>query len=85
MFAIEDDRHAEQIGQFGSRDEALVELKRLASVPWDKEPNVAPCSGWRTCGRSYEIVEHDVSVSPWRELGRVAILDVSAEGVSWTS
>ena len=83
MFIIEDERHAEQLGRFGSREDALIELKLLASLPWDKDPNVAPCSEWRTCGRSYEIVEYDVSVSPWRELRRAAMLEISAEGVRW--
>lgn len=83
MFVIEDELHAEQIGRFGTRDEAMAELQRLASTPWDKPPNVAPCTGWKTCGRSYEIIEYDTSREPWRELGRAATLEVSAAGVRW--
>jgi hypothetical protein len=56
MFVIEDELHAEpQAGEFRSLADAVAELKRRALVPWDQEPNRAPCDGWRTCGRSYEI------------------------------
>ncbi len=83
MFVIEDERHADQIGQFDSREDAMAELRRLASVPWDEEPNVAPCVGWKTCGRSYELIEFDTSQRPWRELARAAVLEVSSEGTRW--
>ena len=42
MFLIEDELHAEQIGEFASRNEAIVELRRLARIAWDREPNQAP-------------------------------------------
>lgn len=83
MFVVEDDLHAERVGQFGTREEAMAEVRRLANIPWDKPPNVAPCTDWKTCGRSYEIIEYDTSRKPWRELGREATLDVSAAGVRW--
>ena len=41
MFIIEDERHAEQQGQFASLKEALGELKKRAAIPWDQAPNVA--------------------------------------------
>lgn len=84
MFVIEDERHAEQIGQFSSRADAMEELSRRASTPWDQQPNVAPCTGWRTCGRTYEVIEYDTSRQPWRELGRAVTLDISADGVRWS-
>ena len=83
IFVVEDERHAEPIGEFASRDEAVAELHRLATLPWDQEPNIAPCGGWRTCGRNYEVVEYDTSREPWRELSRTAVLDISAEGARW--
>lgn len=83
MFLIEDERHAERIGEFNSREDALAELQRLAGIPWDKEPNLAPCGSWATCGRSYEIIEYDTSQKPWRELDRTLTLQVSADGISW--
>lgn len=83
MFIIEDEIHAEHHGQFSSFHEALSELRRRAKIPWDESPNVAPCMSWRTCEREYVILEFDDSHRPWRELRRVAVLNVSASGVKW--
>ena len=83
MFVIEDQLHAELQGEFASFDEALAELRRRASIPWDHEPNLAPCSSWETCGRSYEIVEYDQVKSPWQVIGRVTVLNVTVQGVKW--
>ncbi len=84
MFKIEDERHAELLaGEFPSLAAAVVELRRLASLPWNEVPNAAPCASWRTCGRNYEVVEYDDSVRPWEELSRVTALHVSAEGTKW--
>ena len=86
MYIIEDERHAEpQKGQYQSLAEAVAELQRRASLPWNQEPNVAPCQQWRTCGRTYEIVEYDTSSTPWREMSRVPYLEVTAGGVRWLS
>jgi hypothetical protein len=83
MFVIEDERHAEWIGQFPSRDDALAELGRFANVPWNQAPNAAPCSNSANCGRSYEIIEYDTSDTPWSEVSRHAVLEVSATEVRW--
>lgn len=83
VFVIEDERHAEPQGQFASFDQALAELKDRAAIPWDQRPNVAPCTNWCNCGRTYEIIEYDDSRLPWKELRRVAVLDVSASGIKW--
>jgi hypothetical protein len=83
MFVIEDEAHAERSGEFASRDEALAELRRRAAIPWNEEPNQAPCMSWRTCGRRYEIVEYEVEARPWKELRRERALDISAAGVNW--
>jgi hypothetical protein len=80
MFVIEDELHAEPQGQFDSLEQAIAELRRRAAIPWDQHPNVAPCTNWRSCGRSYEIIEYDNS---WNELRRVAALEVSADGIRW--
>jgi len=84
VFKIEDERHAEPLpGEFSSLAAAAVELRRLSTLPWDQVPNVAPCTNWRTCGRTYEVVEYDVSARPWKELNRVTAFEVGAEGVKW--
>ena len=81
---IEDERHAEpQRGEYPSLVAALAELRRRAEIPWDQPPNAAPCSSSHDCGRAYEVVEYDVSVHPWKELRRVAALEIDARGVRW--
>jgi len=84
MFIIEDEKHAAQFGQFASFDEAVAELKRRAEIPWDQSPNIAPCMNWESCGREYVVVEFDDSRTPWKELQRVSVLNISAAGVIWS-
>jgi hypothetical protein len=83
MFVIEDEAHAEWHGQFRTRQQALAELQRLAALPWDQEPNRAPCTSWKNCSRRYELIEYDDSVTPWRELSRTLLLEISASGTQW--
>ena len=83
MFVVEDERHCESTGTFTTFEDAVDELRRRSHVPWDDEPNRAPCVGWRTCGRTYEIVEYDDSQVPWRQLQRVRVLEISANEVRW--
>ena len=84
MFVIEDESHAEpQSGVYQTFDDALKELRRRAEISWDKEPNQAPCTSWRSCGRRYEIIEYDTSTSPWNLLSRFLALEIDAEGVRW--
>ncbi|GAB3408663.1 hypothetical protein GCM10027515_26260 [Schumannella luteola] len=83
MFVIEDELHAEEFGRYESRDEAMDALRVLAASPWDREPNMAPCSGWARCGRDYELVEYDASSVTQQELSRRTVLTVSAQGARW--
>jgi len=83
MITIEDESHAETLGQYPNFQAALIELKRLAKIPWDKEPNLAPCTNWKTCGRMYEIIEREDSLSHWKEVRRIPALEVSALGIKW--
>lgn len=83
LFVIEDELHAELIGEFGDPEAATVELQRLAGIPWDQEPNQAPCTSWRSCGRIYEVVEFEVEAGQWKELNRSPGFEISAEGVKW--
>lgn len=85
MFKIEDERHAEpQVGEFATFEDAVAELRRRAQLPWDQQPNVAPCTNWRNCGRNYEVIEYDDSV-PWKELSRTLVLEVDAQGARWSA
>lgn len=84
MFIIEDDLHAEQQdGEFESLNAAIAELERRAGIPWDAPPNLAPCMSWRTCGRKYVVIEVDDTQAPWKEVSRIEVLDISADGVKW--
>ena len=83
MYVIEDEHHAEPIGEFASFEQAVAELQRLAALPWDQLPNRAPCTSWATCGRAYEVIEYDTAQQPWQERSRVPALSVSAAGVIW--
>jgi len=84
MFVIEDEAHAEpQRGEYPTFAEAMNELRRRADISWDQEPNVAPCMSWRTCGRRYEVVEYDTSRTPWEQLSRVLVLDISSSEILW--
>ena len=84
MFIIEDERHAEpQAGEFLTLGDAFTELKRRATLPWDKAPNRAPCTSWKTCGRTYEIVEYDMSAAPWKEMQRIPALEITSSGTKW--
>jgi hypothetical protein len=85
MFVIEDERHAEIQGQFDGFQQAIAELMRRATIPWNEAPNRAPCTDWETCGRTYEVIEYDDSHLPWKELRRVIVLDISSSGVKWSS
>lgn len=83
-FVIEDSVHFDIFREFSHRTDAMAELERLATLMWDAEENVAPCNEWKTCGRSYELVEYDTSAGePWRELSRNAMLEISARKVRW--
>lgn len=83
MFVIEDEAHDEPLRRFDRRDDALAELRRLSTLPWDQAPNRAPCTRWRTCGRRYELVEYDTGSRPWRELRRQPMLEVTQAAVTW--
>jgi hypothetical protein len=85
LFRIEDELHAEPMaGDFASFEEALSEVRRLASVPWGEHPNVAPCQSSATCGRHYEIVEYDTSTQPyWTEQQRTSIVEIMKDGAKW--
>ena len=51
---------------YSTEAEAVAELKRRSRVPWNKEPNRAPCMNWTNCGRFYELVEDHENILPTR-------------------
>ncbi|PTY07065.1 hypothetical protein DB347_09555 [Opitutaceae bacterium EW11] len=86
VFTIEDEWHAELQGEFATRALAMDELRRRTTIPWDREPNLAPCTGWRTCGRQYHVLEYEAGADGALVLvRREPMLEVSAAGVRWLS
>jgi hypothetical protein len=83
-FWIEDEAHAEPQSSHDTFEAAVAELRRLARIPWDSEPNRAPCVGWEKCGRRYEIHEYDTVTTPWTLMREVPALEINARGVQWT-
>jgi hypothetical protein len=79
VFVIDDEIHAEEHGEFDTWEGALTELRRRAAIPWDQEPNKAPCMSWATCGRDYGITEHDGA----SRSVRVSVLRIDESGVQW--
>ena len=82
-FVIEDELHAEHHGEFGSLEDAVLELRRRAEIPWDREPNAAPCQSWATCARTYDVIEYDDTDGCTRQLRRIKALEISKDGVVW--
>jgi hypothetical protein len=85
LFVVEDQIHAEPLGEFKTIAEAWAELARIARIPWHESPNTAPCQSWQTCGRDYEIIEYETGSLPWVETARYAGLEIGAKGIVWGS
>jgi len=82
QFVLEDEVHAEYIGEFETLDDVLTELRRIAALPWGELPNVAPCMSWRTCHRVFLVMAHAKSgAEDWRAYP----LETSASGAVWSS
>lgn len=82
-FEIYDELHAEHIAEFPTLKEAVLELKRISKLPWDKEPNRAPCTGWKTCGRTYVINEFIDSAGKSTLVRAVHALDIGHGQNKW--
>lgn len=83
IFIIEDDMHAENCGEYSSFDEALSELKKWASIPWGTHPNRCPCMSWRTCTRTYQILEYENDDIPYTFIEATPIFEISSNGILW--
>ncbi|MCI5065659.1 GNAT family N-acetyltransferase [bacterium] len=83
LFVVEDENHAELCGEFDTFESAIAELRSRAAIPWNEEPNRCPCQSWETCGRTYAVLEYDTSKTPWTELSRRIVLEISQQGLSW--
>jgi hypothetical protein len=84
MYIIEDDFHAEIIGEkFDTFDSVLFELQRISEIPFGEAPNKPSCGGWRDCIRDYHIVEYDDSQLPWKLISNTKVLQISASEIKW--
>ena len=82
-FVIEDDFHAERIGEpYTFLGEAVAELRRFGALPWDSAPNRAPCVGWDACGRDYWLIEVEGDVD-WRCRRRLFVMQMGSAGAHW--
>lgn len=82
-FVIDDEMHSEWMGEFSTLKETIEKLQELAIIPWDEDPNRAPCVGWKTCGRDYYIIEYDDSTLPWTEINNKHIMRMDSLGATW--
>jgi len=81
MFVIDDEAHCEiQEGVFRTRAEAIAELERRALIPWNEEPNRAPCTNWKKCARRYLVLEYDDART---HTSRELVLTISPNGIEW--
>jgi hypothetical protein len=84
MFIIEDDFHAEFIGEkFDTFDSAILELRKISAVPFGNIPNKPPCVDWQNCQRDYQIVEYDDTQTPWKLIAKTQVLNISASKSVW--
>jgi len=81
-FVIAEDMHAEIDGDFGTFDEALDELRLRVRGSFDEEPLLPPCTGRRECKRDYHVREYN-NDDPTKLVSEVAVVMVTAEGVTW--
>jgi hypothetical protein len=86
VFVIEDELHADELGQFASFEQAVAEIRRIALVPWGTPPNIVPCAGGMTsCERHYEIREFDSRAKPWKMTQRIDAARIEANGERWVA
>lgn len=83
VFWVEDEIHADGIGEFTTFDEAVDELRRLEKVSWDEQPNTPPCGNLKTCGREYVIIEYNADDTPYDKLNETYVLSTAATGNTW--
>ncbi len=81
FFVIYDELHAEDIGEFDSLESVNAKLRELAKLPWNTDPNKAPCKGWESCGRDYGVIEYDATSSLGTEISRTAAFSITAQGI----
>lgn len=82
-FEIYDVIHCDSISQHDSLADAWAQLRILSVIPWNAEPNVAPCASWEDCGREYVINEYDTTTRPWILLRTHQALSISRAGIRW--
>jgi hypothetical protein len=81
LFSIYDEVHSDfgpPPREFANIEDAIRELRRRATVPWNREPNRAPCISWRKCKRRWVLLGE--SAESWKE---PIWVDVSHAGVKW--
>ncbi|MFZ5858664.1 MAG: hypothetical protein ACOYZ6_17685 [Chloroflexota bacterium] len=84
MCIIYDDLHAEVLsGEFDTFDAALMELRKIAKIPFGDEPNNPPCANWAHCAREYYVHQYDNSLTPLKLMSQTFVLKISATETVW--
>lgn len=66
FFRIEDVDHCDVYGdKYSSLAEAEEVLRKLAKMPWNKEPNLVECVSCAPRGRVWTIVEYEDQDDDW--------------------
>ncbi|CAN0481268.1 unnamed protein product, partial [Phaeothamnion confervicola] len=89
-YLIEDDFHDDSLGgTYSTLEDALAEVYRIISLPFEQEPHSPPCTNWHQCRREFVIREvHTFSsarpTGPSRTtIAEFPILTTSSIGVVW--
>jgi len=83
VYIIEDQIHAEIIGEFESLESAQQEIQRIVKVPFGIGSNRCPCTNWNNCKRSYELIKYNKTRNPWNEISRKEIFSISRNGIEY--
>ena len=84
VYVLEDDLHAEVLGEFPTRAAAIDAARQRVALAWDSPENQAPCMSWRGCGRYVDLIVLDRSEQlPLGVVTREQLFEIDANGARW--
>ena len=85
IFQLEDEFHAEAVGEaFSSFEAALTALREVLALPFSERPHSPPCTNWRGCQRDWVINKYRVvSDERWELVEQTYVAASTANGVEW--
>lgn len=84
-FIIEDAFHCELDEEYKTFEDALNEIKKRTTIPWNQKPNRPPCKSWEQCQRIYHIVEYQCDNKPWKKIQEWPIVGIERDKITWLS